>query len=521
MTNFRKSLGIGALRKVKLSLPLYPFLFAIYPILFIYSINLNESYLSETFSPILISLGVTIFILFTLKFTLKDTQKAALITSASLIFFFSYGHIFNLLPEVRMQGHLLTRHKFLAPAYLILFLILSFLIWKTKANLKSLSKILNIIVVLLILSSLYTIGTFALKNGLNVSEKNSKNKTLSVRGQRGKNSPDIYYIILEDYAGAAFLKSLYHYDNNKFLGDMSKKGFYVVDNSKSNYSITLLNLSSSLNMTYLDDLSKKQVSQREKFKISYKMIRNSAVSKFLKSRGYTYIAIGTFWGGTADNPYADELYVLGQRSEFMRLLYQTSALTLFERFKFGAADSILYAFDKLKEIPKDSRPTFTFAHIVSPHHPYLFDRYGNKLVAYSKGLADDEGRFNQRKEYVEQVIFVNNKVEDMVNSILARSKTPPIIIIQSDEGTASQRQWLTPLDKLTDQQIYERISNLNLYYLPKGGGKILYPTITPVNTFRKMFNYYFGTKFKMLEDKSYFSNYKDYYKFIPVPKESD
>ena len=44
---------------------------------------------------------------------------------------------------------------------------------------------------------------------------------------------------------------------------------------------------------------------------------------------------------------------------------------------------------------------------------------------------------------------------------------------------------------------------LNAYHLPNGGNSLLYPSVSPVNTFRVIFNYYLGADFDLLEDRSY------------------
>ena len=58
----------------------------------------------------------------------------------------------------------------------------------------------------------------------------------------------------------------------------------------------------------------------------------------------------------------------------------------------------------------------------------------------------------------------------------------------------------------------------NAYRLPPDGNKLLYDSITPVNSFRLIFNYYFGTDYELLSDRSYRSGgYEDpYRKFIDV-----
>ena len=44
---------------------------------------------------------------------------------------------------------------------------------------------------------------------------------------------------------------------------------------------------------------------------------------------------------------------------------------------------------------------------------------------------------------------------------------------------------------------------MNAYHLPDGGNALLYPSITPINTFRVIFNHYLGADFELLEDSSY------------------
>ena len=59
---------------------------------------------------------------------------------------------------------------------------------------------------------------------------------------------------------------------------------------------------------------------------------------------------------------------------------------------------------------------------------------------------------------------------------------------------------------------------LNTYYLPGLGNEDLYPSISPVNTFRFIFNRYFGLDYELLEDRSFCSNQKESpYDFVEFP----
>jgi hypothetical protein len=59
---------------------------------------------------------------------------------------------------------------------------------------------------------------------------------------------------------------------------------------------------------------------------------------------------------------------------------------------------------------------------------------------------------------------------------------------------------------------------LNAYRLPGDGVEKIYPSITPVNSFRVVFDTYFGTSLGLLEDRALFSLYGKRYHFWDVTK---
>ena len=75
-----------------------------------------------------------------------------------------------------------------------------------------------------------------------------------------------------------------------------------------------------------------------------------------------------------------------------------------------------------------------------------------------------------------------------------------MIIIQGDHG---------PLPDLTEEAS-QRLPILNAYYLPGiQMDNVLYPSISPVNSFRVVLNSYFGQTLPLLEDRSYFGPEED------------
>jgi hypothetical protein len=76
---------------------------------------------------------------------------------------------------------------------------------------------------------------------------------------------------------------------------------------------------------------------------------------------------------------------------------------------------------------------------------------------------------------------------DILRSIIESSDDPPIIVLQGDHG-------------LRQENLLEILS---AYHLPEGVDAGLYPSISPVNSFRVVFDGYFGTDYGLIDDLSF------------------
>ena len=120
-----------------------------------------------------------------------------------------------------------------------------------------------------------------------------------------------------------------------------------------------------------------------------------------------------------------------------------------------------------------------------------------------------EEAWRLREPYVEQLRYTNTLLKEMIDGILARSKVPPVIILQGDHGTA-----LSMFEGGVERDApdpAERMAILNAYLVPEAVRAKLYPGITPVNTFRVLLSAQFGDDLPLLPDTSYFSFSKDPY----------
>ena len=66
---------------------IFPLLIAVYPVIFLYSNNVQELLLSQLYIPIAIALLITVIVWALLSFLIKDTLKAGIITTIFISLF--------------------------------------------------------------------------------------------------------------------------------------------------------------------------------------------------------------------------------------------------------------------------------------------------------------------------------------------------------------------------------------------------------------------------------------------------
>lgn len=196
---------------------------------------------------------------------------------------------------------------------------------------------------------------------------------------------------------------------------------------------------------------------------------------------------------TNNNIYADERIFLGFLSSYSSFLFDLTPFRVLRKY-FSGENIRVRTLKTIKYFEKQSlsdkkEPFFIFSHIYSPHAPYLFDRYGNKVY---HGINTNDIKI-QAYNYSEQVLFLNKMLDKMVETILNNDKDC-IIIIQSDHG----------IFPVTPQK--ERYQVLNAFYFSDLDYSLLYEEISLVNTWRVILKKYFHQDFELLDDKKYYSS---------------
>jgi len=501
---------------------IHPFLFALFPILFLFAHNQEELIaFSDTLLPLAAALGFTLVSFLLCWLIIRNAGKAGIIISIFLVLFFSYGHVYDALKSWQISGFTMGKHQYLLFAWGIVFLTGIVLALKTGRDLRNFTGLLNVVAASLVLISLFNIGLYMFETGsvrASTAKSGEERAAIAKDPNEKTTARDIYFIVLDGYANPTTLEEVYGYDNSDFIDYLDRKGFNITPRSRSNYAVTYLSLASSLNMEYLNHLTDKVGAKSKNRKITHQLVRDNKVIKFLKARGYKTIHFSSGWSETLHNEYADINIKCGAGNEFTALLIQTTMLGYFEQDLLGnnARERVLGTFSKLARTPGIKEPKFVFAHILTPHPPYLFDRNGRPVEGTKLKMCGQV--WLEKQNYLNQLEFVNQKVKVLIDEILAKSDVPPIIILQSDHRSASlisrnhSRGWESP----TKAMLKERMRIFSAYYLPAGGEKLLYESITPGNNFRLIFNYYFQADYQFLDDQSYFSSYNQPFDFTNV-----
>jgi len=336
-------------------------------------------------------------------------------------------------------------------------------------------------------------------------------------------SPDVYYVILDGFGRLDVLRERYGADLEALTAFLAANGFYVPSLARSNYAQTFLSVASVLNLTYLDQVAADTGQDSSNRSPLAALIQRGRLMQLAREAGYEVVGIGSDYMATERLSAADECicdpHGLDAVERAVLNLTPLGALPVGRRAFDAHRQNVLEAFEAL-EAPRDStQPRFTFAHIVAPHPPFLFDAQGlPRRPPWPFGFEDGNHYRGSRAEYIEgyrdQVEFIASRVIPWLEVILARPGPPPVVIIHGDHGPGADLHWEDP--EATDMA--ERMSIFAAYGMP-GRLESLYPTLTPLNGARALASAYFGAALPTLEDRSWFSTWSRPYDFIALPAE--
>ena len=211
------------LNKIKsATFPFYPLIIGVYAVLLLWSVNLGQIVPQVTIRSFIAALIVSLVTYLVCVLLVRDRNKAALISGWILLAVFFYGHIFSIIDGIKLGGFVIGRHRFMVPILGIITIIVVILILRSKRNLSTLSKSLNLIFPLMIVIAAVPVIIFEIRYdnilyGENLGQAHDSGLVNGNLNGKIADKPDVYYFILDGYTRSDVLSDEYGYDNTAFI----------------------------------------------------------------------------------------------------------------------------------------------------------------------------------------------------------------------------------------------------------------------------------------------------------------
>jgi hypothetical protein len=463
-------------------------------VLFLYSANLDQVLPVDAVAPLARAVAAAAVLTAVLGLILRSARKGAIVATAIVIAYFGYGHVAGWLTGVGLGDSVQ-----LAAWGVVVLATFAFAVRSTRVPQATAG--LNIVSLILVGIAVATILPYEISR----ARREPVALAAPVVPNGGAPGRDIYFLVFDRYGSADAIARRFGINDNDLYGWLEERGFQVPANSHANYRATDFSLAATLNMQYLDHLTREVGRISDDRTPAQEMIREHAVGQYLKSRGYRYYQIGSWFGPTRSISIVDENLVPGEASEFESVLNDTTILPAIDRARGVVSaepttrdrhrDAALFGFRQLRRVATAPGPKFVFAHILMPHDPYVFRADGTPR-------SEEEATVLPESQlYADHLAVANAEIKDIVGSLLTGpEEARPIVIIEGDEGPLMCRG--VDCVKNTPAYLRIRLGNLVAMYLP-GIDHRLPETFSSVNTFRVVFREYFGADLDPLPDRSY------------------
>ncbi len=500
--------------------PFYPLLLAIYPVIFIYSHNVQELTLDVVYIPLLLVIIVTCLLFFISNFIYKSWPKAAAALGLFVIVFSLYGSLVNPLPDelARVGNFIIGPDKAVFPVVSLL-LMAGFWYWKRSSHSgRILTPIMNVVSIILVVMVVWQVG-LAERGKLGVEQvaDTSLSSASNVLASTDlpdytASKPDVYYLVFDRYAANNVLLDSYGYDNSQFYSWLRSENFFVAENALSNYLKTSFSMSATLNMQYHDSQDWQGRQPTEGSDI-IPLFKNNATQQTFHDLGYKNYSLASWYWPTAQEGGNNRVFqyapMFWLKDPYVReIISATMAMPIVSLFTAdNTADSLIahkvytqYQLSTYKTVVDMPSPKFVMAHILLPHGPYIFNQDCQYDPTQLDRLSNDQG-------YLEHLKCATRTAQEIISYIKASTQGNAIIVMVADEGASSSKysqvkksnNWVST----SDQALHERANVLTAYYFPDQDYARLSDDMSSINAFRTVFDQYFNIPMSPLETKVY------------------
>lgn len=522
-------------------LPVYPYLVAMFPVLYVFSQNIGLTNVATVWLPLLIVLILTSVTWALFHKIFKDKHKSGILAAILMLMTLTYGQLYAATDQVLLFGYELHKHRYIMAACILTFILVSWVLKSvSRSSAAKFGKMAGVGSLLLFLMPTITLlaSYQQSENSTHPDQANFIEKYKQATDTSAVAPPDVYYFILDGYGREDILRDRLGFDNSVFISELEKRGFYVAKKSHSNYSQSLLSITSSLSMNYLQELAPpsehtvsmlhsilKHNSVVNNFKrLGYKTVNNNSGYDFTRIVSTDLTLSPDFSFTELDNAvYANSVVPYLFNNDFTVKSITSGKLGFIQSYMYEQhREKVKMGLTEPRTLQIDSKkPVMAFIHVLLAHPPFVFDSSGAPVTPNAPFSLVLTHKFTDKKAYTDyftkgytnQVIYGNKELLKTIDAIQKRKGRQSVIILQGDHGP-----WTKPsYDDMDAAGYSQRMSILNAMYFPDSEAhRGLYPEISPVNTFRFVFNHYFGANYTLLPDKMFYSAYEQRFNYYDV-----
>ena len=270
----------------------------------------------------------------------------------------------------------------------------------------------------------------------------------------GPADPDIYFILLDGYARSDALEQVFGIDDQPFLDALQARGLTVSTHARTNYPITVQVVISMFHMRLLSDIP--QVAplldgtyRQTEIGLTHAVVQENPLFDYLHSKDYEIAGIASGFAQLSLRE-SDRFITSGQINEFEVAVLRRTILG--DLLNLAAPDFISSqyrarihaAWDTLGQLAAErpGHPRFIFAHVPSPHPPWVFNADGSPRTSPDihtiyEDMPETTGQTDEQLAagYSGSVEALWQPVIRAIDDIDQHSAVPPVIVVFGDHGS--------------------------------------------------------------------------------------
>lgn len=401
------------------------------PPFYLFCKNAYSVVLSDIFLPMAVFVAAGLALFFVLWAIIKNRYLAGLIASLLMFLFLN----FNL---ARLLGDIIWWYRPVIAGLIVWVVVavagVTALIIISKKHRELLIALVVVLCVVLGAQVLFNTISAVPDIYARITDKQYQADPGSAEHESYK--PNIYYIIMDEYAPPEMLEKYYGVDNYAFYDYLESLGFNVAHHSYNNSFMTMQVLTDNFSLDYAS--TDKFLTTKEQQLVS--IIHNAPLYSVLENLDYE------LWQASS-MPYLFPLNSLIPRSEFLfqaghaqengtntveTLLDNTMLYPIVDRLLYWIADGrypLTVALEYLDDTDAyvSEGNTFILSYICAPHTPFVYDADGNI------NDFDQWANWTDTKYYVGQYEYMTERISAVLEKIIA-ADPDCIIILQSDHS---------------------------------------------------------------------------------------